>query len=583
MELIWNLNELFSSSEECYSTFDKIDEAVSKLQRYSREDIAKETLGNMLKEYFDCLSLANRVLVYGSLRFYADAKNEKMIALKSAVENKNEEVKNKLSFVDKNILKKGEKEMEALLADDDLKDYRQYVDNLFRQERHTVYTEEKSLLESEIRNLQKEYNEILASIDLGTIDIAGEEKPLTHGNVAAFLAARDRATRKRAFEALNSAYESKAEKLAEILSEIFIRRYRISKIEGYPNVLSASLAKENIAPSIITNLIEAVHREKESLQKYMAIKARYMNLSDQHLYDLGVPLDFGKKRTYPIEEALELARSSFGILGPKYLSIVDDLIKRGHIDAIPDEKKHQTITFSWMGYSFLNYHEAYNDLKNLVHEIGHSVNDSLSLHLAFPYRISSLFAGETASITDEILLNRCLLENANTVEEKCFYLAKEIDNFITSMYRQTMYTEFETLLYEIIEKGGKLDAKTINDIYFRLLKFYYGNDIIYDDEIAVEWTRLGKLYRWSYYSYNYATGLLIANAVYSKLKDGSLTIEKYIEFLSSGSKEYSLSLLSDLGIDLETEEVWTSGFEVLKSDIEELERLLIAQKKYQLE
>lgn len=578
--MTWKLEELYITIEECYESFEKIDSRVENLRRYFDTTFTKENLKSILDEFFVCKELANKALVYGSLMFYKDAKNEQMIELKRTVEKKNADVTAALVPLEEKLANLEDEEFRILFeSNDELADYRQFVFDLKRRKKHTITTDRKTSLQNGIDDLLKKYNDILTNISLGTISVEGKEVELTHANAAKFLAARDGETRKNAFESLNKAYEAKANELADILNEIYATRVEICRIEGYRTVEERALDNENIPATVIDNLLKAVHQNREYLQRYMRAKAKFMNIDGPHLYDLGVPLDFDIKRDFPLEKGLELAKWAFDILGSEYSAVVDDLINRGHIDAVPDDRKHQTITFSWMGYSFLNYHDSYNDLKNLVHEIGHSINDSLSINLLYPYRISSLFAGETASITNEILLNRSLLDHAETDEERCFYLAKEIDNFITSVYRQALYTELEHILYSKAERGEVLDADTIGTTYLNLLKQYYGEDIVYDDLSAFEWTRLGKLFRWSYYSYNYATGLLIANSIYSKLKDGSLPVQKYIDFLASGSKEYSIPLLETVGIDLTNDSVWNRGFEVLKDDIVQLEKFLTVKEK----
>lgn len=579
MNLVWNLNELYTDADECRVQSEELKSRIEKMKRWIGTTIDKDNLKAILDEYFEAKEIAYRALVYGSLCYYRDAKNEEMANFKVEVEQQNANTEAELSFIDAMILGLGEdKTMRMLAENEELEVYRVYLEDLLRKKKHAISTPEKTELLNEISSLNKRYNEILSQVTFSPLEIEGKEIDLTASNAAKYLASRDRETRRLAFENLNRGYEEVEDEVAEILNEIMKRRKRIAAIEGYASVKEASLDKENIQISVIDSLFEVVDRNKNLLQKYMRIKKENMNLDEAHLYDLGVPLDEGIKRKFPIEEGLDLARSAFSILGPVYSNIVDDLLERGHIDAIPNDLKHPSITFSWLGYSFLNYHDSYNDLKNLVHEFGHSINDSLSQNLAFPYRISSVFAGETASITNEILLNRSLLDRAETDEERVFYLAKEIDNFITSVFRQTMYTELEDILYEKIEQGIVLDADLLKTTYLEVLKSYYGDDIVYDDLSGLEWMRVGRMFRWTYYSYTYATGLLIATAVYTRLKDGSTSIEDYIEFLSSGCKEPSLELLGKLGVNFDDTKFMDDSFSVMADDIEKLTTLLCKKR-----
>ena len=582
MNLKWNLDELFASAEECLASFVEIDNACKRVERFRNEELTADSLKMMLDERFECQSMAYKAQVYGSLMYYTNISSEETKALKSAVEKKYSDIVERLAFVDEKIVNEGaDRVSEMLFQNEEAAIYRVYIDGLFKKDRHVVASEEKAQLQKEINALLNEYNALVNGVKIEPLIIDGKKIELTLHDVGIYLVSRDCDTRKSAFENLNAAYESVLERAADILNDIYERRAEVSKIEGYASVLEASLDKEDVESLIIDKLIACVHKNLPFLQKYMALKADYMGIEGAHLYDLGVPIDFDVRRKYPIDEGVRIVKEAFSVLGDDYVSLAMKLMHEGHVDAQANDERHPTIVFSWLGYSFLSYKENYNDLKNLVHELGHSINDSLSLHLPFPYRISTVFTGETASITNEILLNRCLLEQASDDEERAFYLSKEIDNFVTSLYRQTMYTEFEKELYEQLERGSKLTMSSLNERYMRLVKTYYGDEVVYDEANATEWVRLGKLYRWAFYSYNYATGIVIANAVYSKLKDKSLAVKDYIGFLSSGAKEPSLELLRSIGVDLTRDELFERAFEVLEEDMKELETIL-AKKRLSL-
>ena len=236
--------------------------------------------------------------------------------------------------------------------------------------------------------------------------------------------------------------------------------------------------------------------------------------------------------------------------------------------------KIKTCSFSWHTYSFMNFRGRYIDLKNMIHEIGHIVNYYLSKkELPFIYEDSTVFVGETASIVNEILLNRYLYEHAETDEERIFYLSKEVENYITSVFKQTMYTEYEKILYDYSE-GNTFSPEFLSSEFEKLVKEYYGDGIEYEDIKNNSWMRLGKLYRWSYYPYKYATGLIMASVVVDMiLNKKTLSSKDYVKFLSLGSSLYSLDLLKTIGIDLSNEDIIKNGFKVMEEDIERLKDL----------
>lgn len=569
MNKSWNLSELFINREACREALTLLDDKIESLTKENQKTLDKDSLFTILESYFECRELAYRCLVYGSICFYAETSKENA-ELKTTVEHKNEEIIGSLSFIQEMILNAGKEKVYSMIDENpDLEKYRRYIDELFRKKDHTVSSDEITETKKDIASLIQRYNDILKTVTFENITEEGKEIELDNGNIPKFLAARDRETRRQTYLSLNRGYEKVEDELVHLIDELYKKRAHLAKLLGYSSVIEMALDEEEIDPQIVESLIKIVGENKDLLQQYMKEKAHILKLTEPHLYDLGVPLDNGFKKKYPIEENLELLNRVFSRIGDEYTRTVHSLFDKGHIDLEIRENKHP-ITFSWYGYSFLNYHEAYGDLKNLVHEIGHSVNDILSLHLPFPYRISSVFTGETASIVNEILLNRTLLDETENEEEKLFYLSKEIDNYVTSVFRQIMYTEYESELYKRIESGKSLTKDFLEDTYTHIVKSYYGENIEYDPELKDEWMRLGHQIRWTFYSYQYATGLLIASAVATKLSSGELAESDYMEFLSAGFKESPDKLLKMIKIDYRDLSILTKGFEILKKDLEEL-------------
>ena len=347
------------------------------------------------------------------------------------------------------------------------------------------------------------------------------------------MSSKDRNVRKQTYFMLNQEFKSKEKILANILNMIFDYRIKNAQLEKYDSVLQKVLFEENIDSKIIESLIKAVNNHLDLIQRYLKMKSDLLEIKQTHLYDFGVSLDYCGNVTYSIDDAVQIIKNALKPLGEEYLNVVLYLLD-GHIDAELNENKHQSITFSWQTYSFMNFKGTYVDLKNLIHELGHIVNYYLSQKtLPYLYQDSTIFVGEIASIVNEILLNRYLYENAKTKEEKIFYLSKEIENYFTTVFKQTMYTEFENQLYHL-KLSQNLTGKILSEKYEKLIRKYYGDDIIYDKISNIEWTRLGHLYRWSYYPYKYAPGLIMASVVvHSLLDEHSLSKEQYLKFLSS--------------------------------------------------
>lgn len=579
MNLNWNLEDLFKNNHDFYIEIENINNLLSDIKKYANEKLNENTLFDMLVDKWNIKELTNNVLVYGSLMYYKNVKSKECIELKSVAENFNNQVNLELSFIDRKILNLGKEKIDDFIQKNDkLKIYESSIDNLFRMQEHIQDSDTNKEIKHNIDSINHElnlYNNALRDIKYGEIEIDGKSIEITYSNFAKYLSSRDRETRKQTYLIVNQKFKNLEEIFANILNSIFGYRIKNAELEKYDSVLQKVLFEENIDSKIIESLIKVVNNNLGLIQKYLKIKSDLLNIEDAHLYDFGVPLDDNLNIKYSSSEAVEIIKNALKPLGDEYLRVVEHLLN-GHIDAEPNDNKHQSITFSWHTYSFMNFRGSYVDLKNMIHELGHIVNYYLSKNnLPYMYEDSTIFVGETASIVNEILLNKYLYENSKTNEEKIFYLSKEIENYFTSVFKQTMYTEFEENLYSI-KISDNLTSNVLSEQYEKLIKKYYGENIIYNEISNVEWTRLGHLYRWSYYPYKYATGLIIASVVVNSLLDKhSLSKEQYLNFLSSGSSMYSLDLLKKLlNIDLTDSNIIENGFKVMEKDIEELEKVL---------
>lgn len=582
MNLKWNLRELYKNNEEFYNEINYVKKLLYEVMNSNVDINDANDLLFLLNSEWHIKELANNILVYGSLMYYKNIKSEECIKLKDDAEKFSNEVNSKLKFIENKILTCGKNKIFRLLEENtDLQIYKQHINNLFRLQEHIQKEEINNVIRNNNNKISEyinKYNKLLRDIDYGQIEVNDETIEINSSNFAKYISSRDRETRKKTYLSVDNCFNVKNDEFADLLNNIYGYRIENSELENYDTVLDKVLSNENINPNILKSLIQSVNNNLPLIQKYLSLKAEILKIDDPHLYDFGVPLDNNLKLKYSMEEAVEIIKNALSPLGEEYLENVEYLLN-GHFDAEPDDHKHQSITFSWNTYSFMNFRGSYNDLKNMIHELGHIINYSLSKkNLPFIYEDSTIFVGETASIVNEILLNRYLYKNAKNTKEKLFYLSKEIENYFTSVFKQTMYTEYENELYSF-RKENDLTKKILSEKYFKLIKKYYGENITYDEEASYEWSRLGHLYRWSYYPYKYATGLIMASVVVNSLIDEkTLSKEQYMEFLASGSCMYSLDLLKMLNIDLTNSDIINEGFNILKKDVEELEKNLILKK-----
>ncbi len=582
-KLEWKLQGIFDSNRSFYDEISNVKQLLDDIKKYEEVELDSVLLLTLLDKKWKIKEISNNILIYGSLMYYKNVNDDECIELKRVAESFNNDVNTILKFIDRKILDLGLTKVSNFIVENPkLEIYKLSLYNLFRLEEH-IQTDEinqKIKNNSDSINEQLEiYNNLLRDIEYGIINVNGKEVKITSSNFAKYISSRNRNTRKQTYFIVNNVFQKEKDNFANILNRIYGFRIENSSLEKYNSVLEKTLFEENINPEIIIKLIESVNNNLSLIQKYLKIKFNLLEIEKPHLYDFDIPLDGNLKIKYSLEEAKKIILKALEPLGSEYIEVVETLFD-GHIDAELNEHKHQSITFSWNTYSFMNFRGGYVDLKNMIHEIGHIVNYYLSKEKQpFIYEDSTIFVGETASIVNEILLNKYLYKNANTKEEKIFYLSKEIENYFSSVFKQTMYTEFENDLYKI-RTNSELTSEILCERYYNILKKYYGNNISYDQIANIFWTRLGHLYRWSYYPYKYATGLLIASVVVDSLVNKkSLSKEDYIKFLSAGSSQYSLDLLKMLNIDLLNSDIIESGFNVMSDDIKKLQEILSFSEK----
>lgn len=582
-KLEWNLQEIIINNQSFYDEINEVKQLLEEVKKYKSTDLDSNLLLNLLDKKWNIKEICNNILIYGSLMYYKNVNDDECVELKRVAEEFTNDVNMTLKFIDRKILDLGvEKVSHFIVENPKLEIYQLALHDLFRLEGHIQSDEINKKIKENKNKINEQlsmYNKLLSNMEYGRIKIDGEEMKITSSNFAKYISSRNRNTRKQAYFSVNHAFFKKRDSFASLLNQIFGCRIENAVLEKYRSVLEKILFEENIFSEIINKLIQSVNHNLSLIQQYLKIKSDFLEIEEPHLYDFGVPLDDNLKIKYSLEEAKEIVLNALEPLGVEYIEAVKILFD-GHIDAELNENKHQSITFSWNTYSFLNFRGSYIDLKNMIHEIGHIVNYYFSKNeQPFIYEDSTIFVGEIASIVNEILLNRYLAKNASTKAEKIFYLSKEIENYFSSVFKQTMYTEFENDLYKIKMKS-ELTSDVLCEGYARIIRKYYGDNVIYDEITNIEWTRLGHLYRWSYYPYQYATGLLMASVVVDSLVDRKiLSKEDYIKFLSAGSSQYSLDLLKIIHIDLINTNVIESGFNVMEEDIKKLQKVLLMVDK----
>ena len=469
-------------------------------------------------------------------------------------------------------------------AKPELKQYEFVLRDALREKQHVLSAAEENILAqlSEVTGATNDIFKMLNNADLtfGTVvDEDGDTVNLTHGNYISFMECHDREVRKSAFSNMYEAYKKLINTIATTYNYNTKNDVVSARVRKYDSARQAALSGGNIPEEVYDNLISVVNEYLPVLHKYTALRKRVLGVDELKMYDIYVPLVQLPKKDIPYEEALKMMQEGLAPLGEEYLAQVDRGTKEGWIDVYENQGKtsgaYSFGSYSSMPYILLNYTDTLKDVFTIVHEMGHSMHSYYTRKTQpYTYGDHSIFTAEVASTVNESLLMQHLLATETDPEMRKYLINYYIEEFRTTLFRQTMFAEFEMLTHREIENGGVLTAEWMCDIYNDLNKKYFGPALADDEYIRYEWARIPHFYR-AFYVYQYATGYSAANAISKKiLEEGAPARDNYIEFLRSGSSDYPVELLKIAGVDMSSPEPIRLAMETFRNLVDELEKLL---------
>jgi oligoendopeptidase F len=411
----------------------------------------------------------------------------------------------------------------------------------------------------------------------GIIDENGDAVPISHGNFINLLRNQNRKLRKKVFKKYYQPYKNYRNTFASLLAGNLKKDNFFSSIKRFNNSLEAALFEDNIPIAVYENLLDTVHKNIGLLQKYAILKKDFLKLEDFHMYDMYVPI---KEKEFRInyDQAGEIVLKSLAPLGKSYQEILKKGFKERWIDVYENNGKtsgaYSTGSYRSKPFILLNYQGTLEDIYTLVHELGHSVHSFYTNKTQpFIYSNYSIFLAEIASTTNEALLTYHLLDWAKNKRDKLVILNHFLEQFRTTFFRQAMFAEFEKLIHKHDEQGGSLTAEWCSRKYTELIRFYYGENVIIDKEISMEWARIPHFY-YNYYVFQYATGFAAAIAFSRKILSGdNKAIKEYIQFLSRGSSDYPIDILKQAGIDMTNVSPLKEAMELFSELLIQLENL----------
>ena len=489
------------------------------------------------------------------------------------------------SFIESEIMSIPESRINDFLQDAELEFFKLHLERMLRYRQHTLSEKEEALLASsaEIARAAREGFDMLdnADLKLGVIkNENGDEVTITHGNFQSLLQSYDRRVRREAFATHYSAYEDHQFTYASLLSSSIKKDMFYARTRKFPSVREQALFSENIPVAVYDNLIESVHKNLPALYKYFDLRKRLLNLDELHAYDCSVPLvkDIHWHMSY--QDASETITKALQPLGDDYTEMVHKgLMADRWVDRYENKGKrsgaYSSGCYDSNPFILMNYREDnINSLYTLAHEAGHSMHSYYSKkNQPYLYADYTIFVAEVASTFNEALITRYLLGQEINRDMKIYLLCREIDNFRGTLYRQTMFAEFEYLIYKEAESGQPMTGEAFQNSYTDLLKLYFGENVVLDDCLSLECFRIPHFY-FSFYVYKYATGISAAYALADRVfQGGASELNAYLNFLKFGGSKFPIDLLKGAGVDMTSPEPVDTALEKFSGLVDELETL----------
>lgn len=586
-EYKWKLEDLYETDTLWEKDYANLSQAISSFSQFQGTlSRSPENLLKCLTEYNTLSQKMDAIYTYAFMRFHEDSTNATYQNLSAKAENLLISYSAAASFMVPEILSIPENQLKTFLKEkeEDFAIYSHFFRNLLRQKEHTLSASEEALLSQagELANAPQNIFTMLNDADMKFPSIKnsdGKEMELTKGRYTTFLENPDRIVRKNAFETFYATYLKQKNTIAATYNASVKSDNFFAKARKYNSAREAALEDDAIPLSVYDRLIETVHEYLPLMHRYVSIRKKLLGVDELHMYDLYAPLVAEADRKIPFDEAKETVTKALSVMGTEYVDALKKGLNSGWIDVYENQGKRSG-AYSWGSFSahpyvLLNHNDTINSMFTLAHEMGHALHSYFTWEKQ-PYLYSGhkIFVAEVASTCNEALLMDYLLKNTDDTSTRLYLINYFMEQFRGTFFRQTMFAEFEKITHEKAEQGEPLTCETLNSIYRDLNKTYFGNDIVIDEQIDIEWARIPHFYN-AFYVYQYATGYCAAIALSQKiLKEGKPAIKHYLDFLSKGNSEYSIDLLKGAGVDMTTTEPLKNAMAVFENLLNEMEKSL---------
>lgn len=583
-EYKWSVKDLYSSDELWNNDYEKALKSTQEKSSFEGCVMdSADTLVDALSESEKDDYITERLYVYAFMRYYEDTSDGTYQQMSGKAQMLAVKMSEKYSFLVPEIMAAYDDKVARFLDSDKIKPYRHLLCDMLAKKEHTCSQKEEKLLAMASQmadspsDIFSKFNN--ADVKFGKVhDEHGDEKELTSAGFSVFMESRDRNVRKEAFYALYRQYKSYINTLAASYYGNVKQAVFFANARNYESTLQMYLSGSFIPESVYTNLIDTVNNNLDKMHDYVSLRKKTLGVDELHFYDIYAPLtsDYTVKVSY--ENAKETVLDALKILGDDYVSQVKKGYESGWVDVYENDGKRSG-AFSWGAYGthpyiFLNYTETLNDIFTLIHETGHAMHTYYSNETQpYTYAGYKIFVAEVASTCNEVILIDYLLKHSRSDEEKKYLYGHYLEQFKGTLFRQTMFAEFEMITHRMEQDGEVLNAESLCGTYKKLNEKYFGKDMVIDEEIAYEWARIPHFYT-PFYVYQYATGFSAAVAIATKIINGDKEVlHGYREFLKGGSSMHPIELLSLCKIDMSKPDVIQDALNVFGSLIEDFKKI----------
>ena len=583
----WAIEDLYAKDELWEKEYNELRDKLPKVAEYQGR-LAESAKG--LLDFFkldeELSIMMERVYVYANQKYHEDTANPVYQDFADKAGAIAVQIESAFSFATPEILSIPEETLERFKTEEEgLRVYDFYLSNILRRKPHILSAEIEELLAdagemaTSPDNIFSKFNN--ADIKFPEIkDDKGNMVRITHGRFIRFLESSDRRVREEAFKGVYEVYEGFKNTLAATFSSNVKQELFFSGARNYGSNLEMALDDVNVPVDVYTNLVDAVHDNIGLMHRYVRLRKKLLGVDELHMYDLHTPIVQNAKIEIPFDEAKKIVAEGLKPLGEEYQAILQEGFNNRWIDIYENENKRSG-AYSWGAYGthpyvLLNYNATLDNVFTLAHEMGHAIHSYYSDKVQpYVYAAYKIFVAEVASTCNESLLIDHMLKNTEDKLQKAYLINHFLDDFKSTLYRQTMFAEFEMITHKMVQEGQSLTAETLCKIYHDLNVLYYGDDIVIDSEIDMEWARIPHFYT-AFYVYQYATGYSAAIALSRRiLQEGQPAVDDYIRFLSGGYSNYPIELLKEAGVDMSTKDPVNQALKLFEELLDEMEELML--------